>query len=181
MPKFNAVKWRFKTSGRVISSPAIVSGVVYVGSTDGNLYALDASAGTLKWKFSTESWVTSSPAVDSGNVYFLSYDSNFYSVDAVSGQLKWKFRTGGEKRYAGKHLHHLQPAAETMPDPWDFYLSSPSVWNSHVYFGSGDGNVYALDGNSGSLKWKFQTGDVIHSSPAIVDGTLFVGSWDSYL
>jgi outer membrane protein assembly factor BamB len=181
VPKFNAVKWRFKTSGRVISSPAIVSGVVYVGSTDGNLYALDASAGTLKWKFSTESWVTSSPAVDSGNVYFLSYDSNFYAVDAASGQLKWKFRTGGEKRYAGKHLHHLQPAAETMPDPWDFYLSSPSVWSSHVYFGSGDGNVYALDGNSGTLKWKFQTGDVIHSSPAIVDGTLFVGSWDSYL
>src|SRR6266571_2469232 len=85
-------------------------------------------------------------------------------------QVKWKFATGGEKRYAGTHLHHLEPAAETMPDPWDFYLSSPTVWNGAVYFGSSDGNVYSLDATSGALKWKFHTGDVVHSSPAIADG-----------
>jgi len=49
-----------------------------------------------------------------------------------------------------------------------------------VYFGSGDGNVYALDAATGTLKWKFKTGDVVHASPAISDGTLFIGSWDSY-
>jgi eukaryotic-like serine/threonine-protein kinase len=179
--KLNGVKWKFHTSGRVISSPAVVNGVAYIGSTDGNLYALDAASGTVKWKFATESWVASSPAVASGVVYFESYDSNFYALDAAAGHLKWKFQTAGEKRFAGKHLHHLQPAAETMPDPWDFYLSSPSVWNGVVYFGSGDGNIYALDANSGALKWKFQTGDVVHSSPAIADGTLFIGSWDRYL
>ena len=175
------IKWKFQTGGRVIASPAIVNGVAYVGSTDGNLYALDAASGALKWKFATQSWVTSSPAVASGIVYFGSYDSYFYAVDAATGQLKWKFQSAGEKRYAGKHLHHLEPAAETMPDPWDFYLSSPAVWNAAVYFGSGDGNVYALDANSGALKWKFQTGDVVHSSPAVADGTLYIGSWDTYL
>ncbi len=30
------------------------------------------------------------------------------------------------------------------------------------------------------IKWKFQTGDVVHASPAIVDGKLYIGSWDSY-
>jgi outer membrane protein assembly factor BamB len=30
------------------------------------------------------------------------------------------------------------------------------------------------------LNWKFKTGDVVHASPAIADGSLFVGSWDSY-
>jgi len=30
------------------------------------------------------------------------------------------------------------------------------------------------------LKWKFKTGDVVHGSPAISDGSLYVGSWDSY-
>jgi len=40
--------------------------------------------------------------------------------------------------------------------------------------GSGDGNIYALDAVSGSLKWKFQTGDVVHASPAIVDGKLYL-------
>jgi outer membrane protein assembly factor BamB len=179
--KLNGVKWKFHTGGRVISSPAIVAGVAYVGSTDGNLYAITTDSGSQKWKFATGSWVTSSPAVASGVVYFGSYDSYFYAVDAATGQLKWKFQTAGERRYSGKHLHHLEPAAESMPDPWDFFLSSPSLWDGSVYFGSGDGNVYALDAKAGTLKWKFQTGDVVHSSPAIANGTLYIGSWDTYL
>jgi len=88
VPKFNSVKWKFHTAGRVISSPSVVGGVAYVGSTDCNLYAVDAGSGALKWKFETKGWVVSSPAVASGVVYFLSYDSNFYAVDAASGQLK---------------------------------------------------------------------------------------------
>jgi outer membrane protein assembly factor BamB len=68
-----------------------------------------------------------------------------------------------------------------MPDPFDIYLSSPAVWNGAVYFGSGDGNVYALDAATGVLKWKYQTGDVVHASPAIAHGTVFIGSWDSYM
>jgi eukaryotic-like serine/threonine-protein kinase len=179
-PKFNGVKWTFHTHGEVISSPAILNGVVYVGSNDGNLYAIDQQTGLQKWKFSTEARVTSSPAVADGLVYFSSYDGNFYAVDVASGKQRWKFRIAGERRYAGTHLHGSVPEGETMPDPFDFYLSSPAVWNSAVYFGSGDGNVYALDAASGSLKWKFKTGDVVHASPAIVDGKLYIGSWDSY-
>jgi outer membrane protein assembly factor BamB len=30
------------------------------------------------------------------------------------------------------------------------------------------------------LRWKFKTGDVVHASPALADGVLFFGSWDSY-
>jgi outer membrane protein assembly factor BamB len=181
VPTLHGVRWKFHTDGRVISSPAVVGGAVYVGSTDGNLYAIDAATGTLQWKFPTGSWVVSSPAIANGMVYFGSYDSGFYAVDASTGQQKWKFQTGGERRYSGKHLHHLEPAAEAMPDPWDFFLSSPSVWNGTVYFGSSDGNIYALDAASGAPKWRVQTGDVVHSSPAIADGILYIGSWDTYL
>lgn len=179
--KLTGIKWKFQTGGRVISSPAVANGVAYVGSTDKNLYAVDIETGVQKWKFATESSVVSSPAVSGKFVYFGSYDGRFYAVDAAAGKLQWKFETGGERRFAGKHLHGLQPKEETMPDPWDFFLSSPAVWNGVVYFGSGDGNIYALDAASGALKWKFHTGDVVHSSPAIVDGTLYVGSWDGYL
>ena len=181
VPKFNSIKWKFHTAGRVISSPAVAGGVAYFGSTDCNLYAVDIGSGALKWKFETKGWVVSSPAVASGVVYFLSYDSNFYAVDAATGQLKWKFQTGGEHRYTATHMHYLQPAAEKMPDPWDFFLSSPGVWEGAVYFGSSDGNIYALDAVTGGLRWKFQTGDVVHSSPAIADGTLYAGSWDTFL
>ena len=50
-----------------------------------------------------------------------------------------------------------------------------------VYFGSGDGNVYAVDAKSGVLQWKFATGDVVHASPAVVNGMVYIGSWDGRL
>jgi len=180
VPKFSRVKWKFHTNGRVFSSPAVANGVAYIGSDDQNLYAVDLETGTLKWKFPTGSRITSSQAVDGGSAFFASYDGNFYAVDTTTGKKKWHFKTGGERRYAGKHLHGSVPTGETMPDPFDFFLSSPTVSGGVVYFGSGDGNVYALDAASGMLKWKFQTGDVVHASPAIADGTVFIGSWDSY-
>jgi outer membrane protein assembly factor BamB len=112
-------------------------------------------------------------------VYFGSFDGNFYAIDAKDGHLKWKFGVPGERRFTATHIHGSLPSAESMPDPFDFFLSSPVVWNDSVYFGSGDTNIYALDAISGHLKWKFKTGDVVHASPAISGGTLFVGSWDS--
>ena len=180
VPKFSRVKWKFATGGRVVSSPAVASNTVYFGSADHFLYAVDSESGTQKWKFKTDSGVASSPAVHAGTVFFGSYDGFFYAVDAISGQQKWKFETGGEHRFTAKHLHGVLPAGESMPDPFDFYLSSPAVVEGSVYFGSGDGNVYALDETSGALKWKFHTGDVVHASPAVWDGVVYVGSWDSY-
>jgi len=178
--KFSRVKWKFHTGGKVFSSPAVAAGMVYVGSSDGDLYAVDLASGTQKWRFEAHSRISSSPAVAGGLVYFGAFDGDLYAVNATDGQLRWKFPTAGERRYAGTHLHGSQPAAETMPDPFDFYLSSPVVWNDAVFFGSGDGNIYALRAASGTLKWKFKTGDVVHASPAIADGTLFIGSWDGY-
>ncbi|QNI30803.1 PQQ-binding-like beta-propeller repeat protein [Alloacidobacterium dinghuense] len=179
-PKLNNIKWTFHTHDEVISSPAIVNGVVYIGSNDGNLYAIDQQTGSQKWKFQTGARVPSSPAVANGLVYFGSYDGNFYAIDTTTGKPQWKFRNAGERRYAATHLHGSVPEGETMPDPFDVYLSSPSIWNNTVYFGSGDGNIYALDAATGVLKWKFKTGDVVHASPAISDGKLYIGSWDSY-
>ena len=178
--RFTRVKWKFHTDGRVISSPTIANGMVYVGSTDGNLYAIELESGTARWKFSTKVRVTSSAAVDGNVVYFASFDGSLYAVNVKSGRLTWKFQTRGERRFAGLHLHGIEPSGEAMPDPFDVYLSSPAVWANAVYFGSGDGNVYAVDKNTGALKWKFQTGNVVHASPAIADGMLFIGSWDSY-
>ena len=180
VPKFSKVKWSFHTGGMVIASPTVVGGVVYIGSDDGNFYAIDASSGAQKWKFPVKSRVPSTAAVSGGAVYFTAYNGNLYALDAASGQLKWKFQSEGERRFAGKHLHGVQPVNEAMPDPFDCFLSSPAVWNGAVFFGSGDGNIYSVNAASGSLNWKFKTGDVVHASPAIADGMLYIGSWDSY-
>ena len=179
--QLNGVKWAFKTDGWILSSPAVADGLVFFGSDDKNLYALETATGAQKWKFETHGPVRSSPAVVDGTVFFGSYDGVFYAVEASSGKLKWKFETAGEKQFEAKGLHGSLPRAQTMPDFWDFFLSSPAVTGGLVYFGSGDGNLYALDSQTGQLKWKFTTQGVVHSSPAVAGGVVYFGSWDSYL
>src|SRR6266704_3082718 len=51
------VKWKFHTGGMVISSPAVVQGKVYFGSSDGNFYAFSAESGAQQWKFDAKSRV----------------------------------------------------------------------------------------------------------------------------
>lgn len=181
VPQFHKIKWQAKTGGRVMSSPVLADGVVYAGSHDGAMYALDAETGTTKWRFATKSAVTGSAAVSDGLVYFGSFDGAFYAVDAATGKAKWSFATAGERRFSHKNLHGMHPAGEAHPDCWDLWLSSPAVTDGTVYFGSGDNNIYALDAATGALRWKFATGNVVHSSPAVAGGVLYVGSWDSYL
>ena len=175
------VLWKFQTDAPIFSSAAVTDGVVYITSDDSFLYALDEATGALKWKFETQGRVAASPAVRDGVVYFGSYDGSFYAVDAATGKEKWKFDAGYERRFAAPGIHGNLPARQVIPDAWDFYQSSPAVDRGLVYFGSGDGNVYALEAATGALRWKFHTGDVVHSSPAIADGTLYIGSFDTWL
>src|SRR5579884_492496 len=178
--QLRGVKWRFPTGDRIVSSPVWAKGVIYFGSDDGNVYAVDAATGRQKWRFVTRGPAPCSPAVANGLVYFGSYDGRFYAVEADSGRLRWRFTTGGERRFEAKGIHGMLPRNQTIADPYDVFLSSPVVAEGAVYFGSGDGNVYALDAASGDLRWKFHTGDVVHASPAFDSGTIYVGSWDSY-
>ena len=177
-PSLETLVWKFRTGGRVISSPLVVGDAVYVGSADGALYAVDRATGAQRWKFETRGPVNSSPAYHDGLVYAGSVDGNFYAVDAATGTVKWTFATKGERRFTAPGIHGAIPRTERMPDPFDVFLSSPAVAGNTVYFGSGDQHVYALDAATGALRWSFATGDVVHASPAVVDGVVYIGSWD---
>ena len=161
-------------SREVISSPAVVGDVVYVGSTDHHLYAIDRSSGALNWKFE------SSPVVADGTVYFASYDGFFYALDAA-GKLKWKLQTAGERRFTAKHIRGSQPATESMPDPLDFYLVLPGGSGRHGVFRQRRQQRLCARRELGQPKWKFATGDVVHASPAPAEETIFIGSWDHFL
>jgi eukaryotic-like serine/threonine-protein kinase len=180
-PRQLSLKWTFATHGEIVSSPAVAGGAVYFGSKDGNLYAVDAASGKFRWKFDAHGQVNSSPAMVDGVVYAVSLDGSLYAVDAATGKQRWSFATEGEHRFTKAGNLGTFPPTEVVPDPWDFYLSSPAVVGDAVYFGSGDGQVYAVDASSGSLRWKFKTGDVVHSSPAVSGGIVYIGSWDTYL
>src|ERR1051326_2516922 len=69
--QLTGTKWTFKTEGPIIGSPAIANGVVYIGSVDGNVYAVDEETGKEKWKFKTlaSRQVTSSPTIANGLVF----------------------------------------------------------------------------------------------------------------
>jgi outer membrane protein assembly factor BamB len=57
-------------------------------------------------------------------------------------------------------------------------MSTPSISNGVLYVGSDDFNLYALDVNTGAVKWKGATGSDIWSDPIEAEGTSFVGSQD---
>jgi len=79
--------WAYTTGSYVYSSPAVANGVVYVGSYDDNVYALNATTGAKLWSYTTGSYVSSSPVVANGVVYVGSYDDNVYAFDQVGGTL----------------------------------------------------------------------------------------------
>ena len=107
-------------AAKYVSSPAVVNGVVYIGSEDGNVYALNAATGASIWNYPTGGFVKSSPAVAGNVVYFASWDNNVYALNAASGAEIWSYATDGE------------------------VTSSPAVAEGGVYIGGLDGNVYAF-------------------------------------
>ena len=175
------VKWAFKTGGPIVASPSVAGGVVYVGSLDGFMRAIDEETGQEKWKYKSRMPIASSAAIDGGVLYFVSSAGALGALDAATGQPKWVFVADYERRFEAKNLHGLPSPAQTIPDAWDLFTSSPAVARGKVYFGSGDGSVYAVDAATGTLQWKFQTRDVVHASPAVSGGLVVVGSWDSAL
>jgi outer membrane protein assembly factor BamB len=178
--QFHRVKWKFPTGDRIVSSPVYKDGVIYFGSDDGSVYAVGAADGRQLWKRRTGGPVASTPAIAGDMLYVVSYDGKLHALDAKTGQTQWKFATEGERRFEAKNLHGQLPKNQTIADAFDVFLSSPVVAGGSVYFGSGDGHVYAVDAASGTLNWKFRTGDVVHASPAYADGVVYFGSWDSY-
>ena len=87
------LRWKFKTGGPIHASPVIVDGTVYVGSTDGVLYALDAKRWGVKWTFRSGDAIRYAAAVWDNQVYFSSRDNYVYALEAKTGELVWKFKS----------------------------------------------------------------------------------------
>jgi outer membrane protein assembly factor BamB len=150
--------WSFGTGSYVFSSPAVAEdGMTYVGTApgaggSGRLYAID-SDGMVDWSFLTGDRIYSSAAIGPDNtIYVGSDDGKLYAL-YDNGSLKWSYTTGSSVQ------------------------SSPGVdANGNIYFGSGK-DIFTLNPN-GTLKWKYATGSSVVSSPAVVDGRVYVGSYD---
>jgi outer membrane protein assembly factor BamB len=148
-------KWKFKTNHAVISSPLLYEDLVFFGSLDWTFYAVDARAGFAAWNRRTRNRIVSSPAVSPslGLIYFTSVDRGVYALDYTNGRQVWRTEMDG----AGTS-------------------SSPVVSSEAVYVGGADGYLYSLDAKSGDIRWKFDTGGTVVSSPTIAEKMIFIGS-----
>jgi outer membrane protein assembly factor BamB len=151
---------------------------VFVGSSDGGLYALDAADGSLIWRFEALGPVQCAPLFEpaADAVYFGSNDGALYKVRAADGRLLWRFSSNAEVSrrpvlYQG--LLYVVNANDTVmaldPDSgrlrWSQHrapaqgmevagYAGPLVWNQKVYVGFSDGSVVAYDARTGEERWQ---------------------------
>lgn len=167
--EFGQVAWRFETEGPVRSTPVLSDGVVYFGSTDGHLYALDADDGSLTWTFRAGAAVASSPAIVDDLVIFGDRANTYWALDRATGAVRWSFATGPDK-----------PLAWGL-EGWDYHTASVTIAGGRAFFGSGDGGIYALDWRTGDEQWRVETSRRIRSTPAVVDGVVYIGGGDGWV
>jgi eukaryotic-like serine/threonine-protein kinase len=144
--------WKFECEDEIRGTPAIESGIVYVGAYDNNLYALDADHGDFLWKYPTKGAIVGRPAVAESFVYFGSEDRNVYMLMARSGKPMWSYSTGGPVR------------------------SSPRIYQEMLFIGSDDGGLYAISILNGSRIWRFEAGAPIRSTPFIYQNLVYFGT-----
>jgi hypothetical protein len=93
-----AIKWRLKTGGPVVSSPAVADGLLYLGSGDGWLYAIEAAGGRMQWRFPTGG------AVDPSRRLPGPRSSSPAATPAATRSMRgrrawWRFCTDGERAF----------------------------------------------------------------------------------
>ena len=82
------LRWKFKTGDAVKSSAVMGGGRVFIGSNDGNVYAIDLVSGKKAWSFQTEDAVEAPPCLLNDTVFIGSSDSFLYALEAKTGNLK---------------------------------------------------------------------------------------------
>lgn len=177
--------WTFNAQldkGRMIGSPLVVEGMVLVPSTDFNLYALNATDGTLKWTFKARNALWAQPVSDGKLVYQTGMDHYLYAVDLASGAKRWELDLGGPALggatlskdgilYTGTlDSEIIAINTNTGKIAWQKKLdgsiwSAPLLYNDKLYFGTDKGKVYIFSAAEGTIEKTVDGGGAIMASP----------------
>lgn len=187
-------RWIFTAEAAISSTPLIHDGVLYFGSDDNSMRALDIHKRQLLWQTPTDGPIRVKPAIWRDHLIFGSHDFNVYALDAHTGSEFWRYRTWQQVNssplvyedhvYIGSNdgfLHAIEPQSGRML--WrhqTFYevFSSAAAAKGTIFFGSRDEYIYAVDALTGENKWKYRTDGAVNSSPAVADDYLYIGSFD---
>lgn len=151
-PPFHLL-WVRHFEGEKISScvePIIGEGKLFIGTQNGNLYALDAQNGEPLWRFKANGAFLHSPAFSSGLTVAGSTDGYIYALDCKNGKLKWSFFVGRGG-----------------------FSSSPLIAEDKVFIGSRNGKFIALELQSGKLLWSFNCAAPIRQTASFWNGRVF--------
>ncbi|NIG55545.1 PQQ-binding-like beta-propeller repeat protein [Chitinophaga sp. Cy-1792] len=149
-----------------LSSPATDGKLVFFGSSDSSIYAVDKTNGKLVWQHKTAGPVHAGLTYYNGQVFAGSWDRNIYALNSQTGKVNWSFASKVDTIYHGV-LQGIQ--------------ATPLVYNNTLYIGTRDANLYALDVSDGKLKWSYRESDAWIVGPAVqANNRIYVGTSDSY-
>lgn len=193
--------WRNRDTGLIEASPVIIpGGRMLVGTADGNFYVFDTKGGCVIDSVFTGTGLTLPAAIDStGMIFFAGGDRRIYAVEyETEVTQRWTFQAdepisggpiiSGGFIYAsyGRYvccfdMAGVQKWNSSLPSN---VLAGPVVsGNGTVYVGTAGGNIFVLEGETGSrIGIMHAAGRAICSTPALnASGTLFFGADDGYL
>lgn len=141
---------------RFAADVAVAGGVLYVGTGEGKVLALDPADGRRKWAFATGGPVLAAVAIGGGKVFAGSFDHAVYALDSGTGRLLWKRDTGG------------------------VVVSTPAFAGDRVIVGNRIYDLLGLDAGSGDVTWRrYVWKSWIESSASIREGIAYIGSSDA--
>lgn len=168
------LNWKFETQGEIHnpSALAVKDGVVFFNSFDNYLRAVDIPTGKLLWKKLLGQYGCEGTATIHGDVIYNAARNGVLYAVSTEGVLLWKFVTRevpgepcvhGERLYIGGGDFFMYCLSLDGKELWRFKTRG-YVWHQNimvgrnVVFGSWDCNLYCVDGETGELVWKFNTG-----------------------
>jgi outer membrane protein assembly factor BamB len=189
-------QWATELGGDVgLSAPAVVDGVVYIGSWDRRIYAIDAATGTILWSTLTDEIHEDAPAVANGIVYSHSNAGTLYAMDAATGDVLWTADPGhavSSPTVSGNHVLVLGYGALLAYDgltgqllwsagPIDLAVNSPTVARGRILVVDEGGFVTAVNPKNGTIVWQRRIKDESFqlSTPAVANDVLYVGALGS--
>lgn len=150
--------WSFQAGGWVGGSAVATENHVFFGSQDRSFYCLDKRTGKKIWSHLTKGRIDSGGSVDDKYVYFGSSDGGLYCLNQSDGEIRRRFATD-QKDGRSSAIY-----------------SVPVLHQNGVYFVAGEGQAYAVNKDTGHLKWKIRPsmGSEMYCSPAMDGATFFV-------
>lgn len=151
------VVWTFKSSGPIGWSSMPVASrdrkTIYVGSSDGYFYSLDAATGKVVWQYDTGAAVVASPVVIGDRICVASSNGALHALSA-SGAKLWEY-------------------ASASP-----LVATPSVKGEDLLLSSMDGTVKFLNSADGTVKWTYRTDGAVVSTPEVLESLVLITSKD---